>query len=534
MHGTNGTAGLEKHISSLGIGSPSAIRHNLSPAALYEMAIKRGEVQLSEDGPLIAMTGQHTGRSPNDKYVVRDSQTAKDINFGNVNQPYEPAAFDALKKRAVEWLKGRELFVQDLYAGADPAHRMPLRVITTNAWHALFVRNMFIRPTAEQLKSFEPKFTLLHAPDFLADPAVDQTKSGTFIMINFGQSMAMIGGTSYAGEMKKTIFSVMNYYLPQKGVFPMHASANIGQGGDVAIFFGLSGTGKTTLSADSSRTLIGDDEHGWSDNAVFNFEGGCYAKAIRLNPKQEPEIYGAARRFGTVLENVAFDPVTRKVDFDDEKNTENTRACYPVDFIPNASETGVGGLPRNVIMLTCDAYGVLPPVSKLSPEQAMYQFLSGYTAKVAGTEKGITEPQATFSACFGRPFLPLAPEAYAKMLGEKIAKHKVDCWLINTGWTGGGYGVGERIPINVSRAIVNAALSGDLAKGKFVRNEPFGLMIPVKVNGVSDDVLHPRKMWKDTAAYDETAKKLIEHFAENFKKFADKVAPEVIKGALGV
>jgi phosphoenolpyruvate carboxykinase (ATP) len=535
MHDISDTSPLDKHLRGLGIGSPSAVHHNLSPAALYELAIKRGEVHLSEDGALIAMTGQHTGRSPNDKYIVRDALTEKDVNFGNVNQPYEPAAFDALKKRATAWLKGRELFVQDLYAGAEPAHQLPVRVITTNAWHALFARNMFIRPTAVQMaKGYQPGFTMLHVPEFQADTATDKTKSGTFVMINLGQKLAMIGGTSYAGEVKKTIFSVMNYYLPQKGVFPMHASANIGQGGDVAIFFGLSGTGKTTLSADSSRTLIGDDEHGWSDDAVFNFEGGCYAKSIRLNPKQEPEIYAAARRFGTVLENVVFDPVTRKVDFDDEKNTENTRACYPVNYIPNASETGIGGLPRNVIMLTCDAYGVLPPVSRLSPEQAMYQFLSGYTAKVAGTEKGITEPQATFSACFGRPFLPLPPEAYAKMLGAKIAKHGVDCWLINTGWTGGGYGVGERIPINVSRAIVNAALSGEMAKGNFVRNEPFGLMIPVKVKGVTDDILHPRRMWKDTAAYDDTAQKLIAHFAENFKKFTGKVPPEVIKGALGV
>ena len=534
MHGIHGTTSLKEHLDKLGIGSPSALHVNLSPAALYEEAIRRGEVKLSEDGAAIAMTGQHTGRSPNDKYVVRDSLTEKTVDFGKINQPYELAAFDALKKRTIEYMKGRELFVMDLYAGAEPAHRMSVRIITTNAWHALFARNMFVRPTAEQLKSYKPAFTLLHAPEFQADKKIDKTQSGTFVMINFSQNLAMIGGTSYAGEVKKTIFSVMNYNLPQKGVFPMHASANIGQGGDVAIFFGLSGTGKTTLSADSSRTLIGDDEHGWSDDAVFNFEGGCYAKVIHLSSKQEPEIYAAARRFGTVLENVEYDPDTRAVDFYGEKHTENTRACYPIHFIPNASETGVGGLPHNVIMLTCDAYGVLPPVSKLSPEQAMYQFLSGYTAKVAGTEKGITEPQATFSACFGRPFLPRSPEVYAKMLGEKIAKHGVDCWLVNTGWTGGGYGVGERMPINVSRAIVNAALSGEMAKGKFVRNEPFGLMIPVFVRGVSDDILHPRKMWKDTAAYDKTAQKLIAHFAENFKKFAAKVPAEVIHGALGV
>lgn len=534
MHGTIKDSNMEKHLRQLGLGSVGNVYANLGAAALCEMAIRRNEVQMSEDGAIIASTGTHTGRSPNDKYVVKDPSTAKKVNFGKINQPYEPALFDALKGRLAEWLKGRDIFVQDLYAGAEPEHRLPIRIVTTNAWHALFARNMFIRPTAEQLaKGHTPQFTMLHAPQFQADPAVDKTRSGTFVMINFDQNMAMIGGTSYAGEVKKTIFSVMNYLLPAKGVFPMHASANIGKDGDVAIFFGLSGTGKTTLSADSSRTLIGDDEHGWSDDAVFNFEGGCYAKVIKLSPKAEPEIYAASRRFGTVLENVVFDPDTRKVDFDDGAKTENTRSCYPVYFIPNASETGVGGLPKNVIMLTCDAYGVLPPLSKLSPEQAMYQFLSGYTAKVAGTEKGVTEPQATFSACFGSPFLPLPAEVYADMLGKKVARHNVNCWLVNTGWSGGGYGVGERVSIKVSRALVNAVLSGKMAKAKFVRNKPFGLLVPESVKGIEDDVLHPRKMWKDKAAYDATAEKLIGLFTENFKKFEDKVAPEVLKGALG-
>jgi len=534
MHGAADQQNMEKQLQQIGICGAGKIYANLSPACLYELALKRGEGVLSEDGALMVMTGQHTGRSPNDKYIVRDPSTEKEINFGKVNQPYEPAAFDALRKRAQEWLKGRDVFVMDLYAGADPRHRLPVRIVTTNAWHALFARNMFVRPAAGQLESHKPEFFLLHVPEFHADPAVDKTVSGTFVMVNFAARMAMIGGTSYAGEIKKTIFTVMNHLLPEQGVFPMHASANIGSGGDVAVFFGLSGTGKTTLSADGSRTLIGDDEHGWSGDAVFNFEGGCYAKAIRLNPGQEPEIYAAARRFGTVLENVVYDSETRKVDFDDGRHTENTRACYPIHFIPNSSETGVGGPPKNIIMLTCDAYGVLPPVCRLSREQAMYQFLSGYTAKVAGTEKGVKEPQATFSACFGAPFLPRPAEAYAAMLGKKLEQSGAACWLVNTGWTGGGYGVGERIPINVSRAIVNAILSGELDEGRFVRNEPFGLMVPEHVRGVADDLLHPRKMWKDTSAYDSTAQKLISLFAGNFKKFESGVSSEVKKGALGV
>ncbi|HEU0118187.1 MAG TPA: phosphoenolpyruvate carboxykinase (ATP), partial [Alphaproteobacteria bacterium] len=430
---------MENDLRQLGLTALAAIHANFSAPQLYEAALERKEVELSADGALVAKTGVHTGRSANDKYVVRDSHNANDIDWGKVNQPYEQANFDGLKKRIQEYLKGKEVFVQDLYVGADETYRMPIRVITTHAWHNLFARNMFVRPTAEQLaQGHEPAFTVLHVPEFHCDPSIDQTRSSTFVMLNLTQKLAMIGGTSYAGEIKKTIFSVMNYILPPKGVLPMHASANIGEKGDVAIFFGLSGTGKTTLSADASRTLIGDDEHGWTDHAVFNFEGGCYAKAIRLNAKQEPEIYAASRRFGTVLENVVMDPITREVDFDDASLAENSRSSYPVDFIPNASETGIGGLPQNVIMLTCDAYGVLPPISKLTTEQAMYHFLSGYTARVAGTEKGVTEPTATFSACFGAPFMPRTPDVYAKLLGQKIAFHKVNCWLINTGWSGGG------------------------------------------------------------------------------------------------
>lgn len=525
---------MKNHLQNLGISGLAAAHHNCSVARLYEEALRRGEVRLSSDGAIVAITGQHTGRSPNDKYVVRDSSNENDIDWGKVNQPYEGAKFTALQRRVAEWLKGREVYVQDLYAGADSEYRLPIRVITTNAWHALFARNMFIRPTDAQLANgHKPAFTILHVPEFHANTDLDATRSGTFVMLNFGQNLAMIGGTSYAGEVKKTVFTVMNYLLPARGVLPMHASANVGNDGDVAIFFGLSGTGKTTLSADGSRTLIGDDEHGWSENAVFNFEGGCYAKAIRLNPRQEPEIYSASRRFGTVLENVVIDPDTHAVDFDDERLTENTRACYPIDFIPNASSTGVGGLPRNVIMLTCDAYGVLPPISKLTAEQAMYHFLSGYTARVAGTEKGVTEPQATFSACFGAPFMPRPPEVYAKMLGEKITAQRVNCWLVNTGWSGGGAGTGQRMPINVTRTLLRGVLSGALARVEFVSDGIFGLMVPKAVDDVPASLLHPREVWQDKSAYDATARKLIGLFADNFKKFEAKVDADVLKAEIG-
>ncbi|MGE3622511.1 MAG: phosphoenolpyruvate carboxykinase [Bdellovibrionales bacterium] len=525
---------MEKNLQALGLSGLAQVHVNYTAAQLYEHALRRNEVKLSEDGAIISHTGKHTGRSPNDKYIVQDAMVEGDIDWGKVNQPIDGGKFDALKSRVAEWYKDREAFVQDLFVGAEPAYRLHVRVVTTNAWHALFARNMFIRPTAEQLKELkEPAFTVLHAPEFQAEPARDGTRSSTFIMLNFAQKLAMIGGTSYAGEVKKSMFTVMNYVLPAKGVLPMHASANIGPDGDVAIFFGLSGTGKTTLSADASRTLIGDDEHGWSDHAVFNFEGGCYAKVIRLNPKQEPEIYAAARRFGTVLENVVYDEDTHSVDFDSAELTENTRACYPIEFIPNASASGTGGIPQNIIMLTCDAYGVLPPISKLTTEQAMYHFLSGYTARVAGTEKGVTEPQATFSACFGAPFMPRPAEVYANLLGDKIAFHKVNCWLVNTGWSGGGYGVGERMPINVTRTLLRAALNGTLAKGKFIEDGTFGLQIPASCEGVLSEVLRPRDMWQDKAAYDEVAQKLVGQFAENFKKFESKVGPEVVKAGIG-
>ena len=518
---------LTTFLADLKFPTPAALHHNLAPAALYELALKRGEARLTADGALLAYTGQHTGRSPNDKFVVRDAATETSVDWGKVNKPTTSAVFDGLLSKMQSWAVGRELFVQDLMVGADPATRMPVRVITQFAWHSLFARNMFIRPAAAELAAFVPGFTIIDFPDCKADPAQDGTNSETFVLLDFNRRLALIGGTAYAGEIKKSAFSVMNYHLPAQGVMPMHASANVGPDGDVAVFFGLSGTGKTTLSADGTRTLIGDDEHGWSDKAVFNFEGGCYAKAIRLSAKQEPEIYAAARRFGTVLENVALDPTTHAVDFDSAQFAENTRACYPLDFIGNASATGSAGLPRHIIMLTCDAFGVLPPLSKLSADQAMMHFLSGYTARVAGTERGVTEPQATFSACFGAPFMPRAPGVYAKLLGEKIAQHNVQCWLVNTGWTGGGAGVGQRMPINVTRTLIRAIFSGALAKTTFVDDGVFGLQIPAQVTDVPAKLLRPQDNWSDKAAYQAAARKVAELFGENFQKFEGQVSPAV-------
>jgi len=525
-------ADLTTALQQLGFGQLGGLHHNLRFPALYEEALSRKEAQLTADGALLAYTGSHTGRSPNDKFVVRDVLTENTVEWGKVNQPATSAVFDALLKRMQAWANERDLFVQDLLVGADQATRMSVRVITQYAWHSLFARNMFIRPTDEQLVGFDPTFTVIDFPDFKADPDRDQTRSETFIMIDFSRRIALLGGTAYAGEIKKAVFTAMNYMLPRVGVMPMHASANIGADGDVAVFFGLSGTGKTTLSADGSRMLIGDDEHGWSDTSVFNFEGGCYAKAIRLNPRQEPEIYAAARRFGTVLENVACDPLTRAVDFDSAKHAENTRACYPIEFIKNTAPNGMGGLPKNIIMLTCDAFGVLPPLSQLTPEQAVYHFLSGYTARVAGTERGVTEPQATFSACFGAPFMPRAPGVYAKLLGEKIAQHEVKCWLVNTGWTGGAAGVGERMPINVTRTLIRAIFSGSLAQASFVDDGVFGLQVPVSVPDVPFELLNPQRAWQDQKAYQATAQKLATLFAENFRKFEDQVTAEVRAAAM--
>ena len=509
--------------------TPRKIHPNLTAVALIEEAIRRGEGTLSDRGAFTAVTTPHTGRSPKDKFVVEEP-SSKDQIWWEKNGRMDAAAFDRLHEDVKAHLSAQEVFVQDLFGGADPAYRLPVRFVTPNAWHALFVRNMFVRPEASDLAGFQPQFTVLHAPEFQADPAKHGSKSSTVIALHFGKRLIVIGGTRYAGEMKKSIFTVLNYLLPQQGVLPMHCSANVGPQGDTAVFFGLSGTGKTTLSADASRSLIGDDEHGWSDKGVFNFEGGCYAKVIKLRPETEPEIYQATQTFGTVLENVVLDPATKAVDYDSTEITENTRACYPIHVIPNHLPSGQGGIPKNIVFLTADAYGVMPPIARLTPEQAMYQFLSGYTAKVAGTERGVTEPTATFSSCFGAPFLPLHPGVYARMLGEKIEKHRVNVWMVNTGWTGGPYGTGHRMKLAYTRAMVNAALAGKLDGAKFTAEPVFGFQIPTEVPGVPSEVLNPRGTWADAAAYDAQAKKLAEMFRENFKAFEGGV-PEAVKAA---
>ena len=500
---------------------------NLGLPRLCEEALRRGEAQLSRDGALVAATGARTGRSPQDRFIVEEPTTAADICWGEVNRPVHREVFDSLLARVAAYFRGREAFVQDLFAGADPSFRLPVRIVTEEAWHSLFARNMFIRPSAEELRSFAPRFTVIHAPRFLADPARDGTRSEAFVMLDFARRLVLIGGTSYAGEIKKSIFSVMNFLLPAEGVLPMHCSANIGPRGDTTVFFGLSGTGKTTLSADSTRTLIGDDEHGWSDRSVFNFEGGCYAKVIRLDPAAEPEIYAATRRFGTILENVVLDEATRDLDLDDDRLTENTRASYPIDFIPNASATGIGGLPASVIMLAADAFGVLPPLSRLTPEQAMYHFLSGYTARVAGTEAGVREPQATFSTCFGAPFMPRHPTVYASMLRDRIAGRGVGCWLVNTGWSGGAYGTGQRISIAHTRALLRAALNGGLARAPMRPDPAFGLLVPEACPDVPSEVLQPRNAWRDKRAYDTTAHEVARRFEANFAQFAGAVDERV-------
>ncbi len=506
---------------------PKKVWANHRYVELYEHALRREEGQLTTRGAFVAITAPHTGRSPNDKFVVEEPGSAGRI-WWEKNKRLSEAQFDALLTDVVAHLDGLdEVFVQDLYGGADANYRLPVRFVTPNAWHALFVRNMFIRPGVPDLADFEPGFTVYHAPEFQALPARHGTRTGTFIVVNFAKRAILIGGTRYAGEIKKSIFTVLNYLLPMQGVLSMHCSANVGAAGDTAIFFGLSGTGKTTLSADSHRKLIGDDEHGWSDEGVFNFEGGCYAKAIRLSPEGEPEIYAATQSFGTVLENCVLDPHTRLIDFDSDRITENTRASYPIDFIPNHEPSGFAGHPKNIVFLTADAFGVLPPLARLTPEQAMYHFLSGYTAKVAGTERGVTEPTVTFSACFGAPFLPLHPGVYAKMLGEKIARHGVRVWLVNTGWTGGAYGTGHRMKLGYTRAMVTAALSGQLDHVHYVTDPVFGLEVPSKVPGVPSDLLAPRSTWADPAAYDAQAAKLAEMFRKNFAAFASEVPAAV-------
>jgi len=521
----------------LGLKNLGYVHWNLSSPALYEFAVRRFEGQVAHLGPLVVNMGQHTGRAAKDKYVVDEPTTTNDVWWGKVNVKYPEKRFDALLKRMTAYLRGKMIFVQDCYAGSDPNYRQAVRVISENAWHSLFVRNMFVKdPGRSNLKDFVPDFTVLQCPSFNADSEEDQTRSGTFVALNIKRKLILIGGTAYAGEIKKSIFSALNYLLPGQDVLSMHCSANVSKTDpdDVAIFFGLSGTGKTTLSADPKRSLIGDDEHGWSDNGVFNFEGGCYAKVINLSPEAEPEIYACTRKFGTILENVAMDPVTRVLDLNDDSFTENTRASYPLSHLPNYVDSGMAVHPRNVIMLTADAFGTLPPIAQLTSDQAMYHFISGYTAKVAGTEKGVTEPTATFSACFGAPFMVRHPYVYAHLLEKRIKQHNSKCWLVNTGWTGGPYGVGKRMPIQYTRALLDAALSGELDNVQTSIDPIFGFHVPVSVPGVPQEILNPRQTWQDQDAYDIQAKKLARLFHDNFEQFRD-MAPEnvVLAGPKG-
>ena len=521
-------AGPARGLDQQGVHTSGPVHWNLSTPLLYEHALARREGELAADGPLVCRTGAHTGRSPNDKFVVKEPSSETHVAWGKVNRPIDAPLFETLKRDMLAHLSTRELYVQDLHAGADPTYRLPVRFIQELAWQNLFVRNLFIVPPAADLASFSPQYTVITAPSFRADPARHGTRSDVAIVVNFGTREVLIAGTSYAGENKKSIFTVLNYLLPLKGVLSMHCSANVGKAGDTALFFGLSGTGKTTLSSDPDRQLIGDDEHGWSDQGIFNFEGGCYAKMIRLSAEAEPQIYETTRRFGTVLENVVIHPDTRALDLDDASLTENTRGAYPIDFIDNAVPSGAGGHPANIVMLTADAFGVLPPIARLSAEGAMYHFLSGYTAKVAGTEKGVKDPSATFSTCFGAPFLPLNPNVYARGLGERIARHKSRVWLVNTGWTGGPFGVGSRMKIAYTRAMITAALSGALDNVSYQRHPVFNLDMPTSCPGVDAEVLDPRSTWQDKAAYDAQAAKLAAMFVENFKTFTADVDPAVV------
>jgi phosphoenolpyruvate carboxykinase (ATP) len=510
-----------------GIQHAGQIRWNLPAAVLYEEAVRRHEGLIADSGPLVCRTGQHTGRSPNDKFFVHEPSSASRIWWGP-NQPIDEAKFEALHAHVLQYVEGKDLFVQDCYGGADPEYRLPIRVITEFAWHSLFARNLFIdERDPARLAAHQPEFVVIDVPGCRAIPAEHGTRTETFIVVNLAKKLVLIGGTQYAGEIKKSIFTVLNYLLPLRNVLSMHCSANIGPEGDVALFFGLSGTGKTTLSSSPDRMLIGDDEHGWSDRGVFNFEGGCYAKTIRLSAEAEPEIYSTTRRFGTVLENVAIDPATRLLDLDADTLTENTRAAYPLEFIANAVADGQGGQPSNVVLLTADAFGVLPPISRLSPEAARYHFISGYTAKVAGTERGVTEPKATFSTCFGAPFLPLPPTVYSKMLGERIVRHNASVWLVNTGWTGGPYGTGRRMKIAYTRAMVRAALSGKLDGVHYELDPIFNVQVPSSCPEVPSEVLRPRNTWPKPEEYDVQARKLAQMFVDNFKKFEQDVPADV-------
>jgi len=530
----NGHVNPSQRLEDQGFSGIAKVHYNLLEPDLVSEALRRNEATLGQGGALLVETGQHTGRSPKDKFVVRTPSVEGKIWWEN-NPPMDPEAFDRLLADMAAHMKGGEYFVQDLYAGADPAYRLDVRVVTELAWHGLFIRHMLRRPDSAELDTFIPGFTIVNCPTFTADPARHGCRSGTVIALNFDRKLILIGGSAYAGENKKTVFTLLNYLLPEQGVMPMHCSANHAPDDldDTAVFFGLSGTGKTTLSADPARVLIGDDEHGWSDHGTFNFEGGCYAKTVSLSPEAEPEIYATTSRFATVIENMVYDPRTKELDYEDESLTANMRCAYPLDYISNASATGLGGHPRNIIMLTCDAFGVLPPIARLTPAQAMYHFLSGFTSKVAGTEVGVTEPQPTFSTCFGAPFMPRRPEVYGKMLQEKIAQHGATCWLVNTGWTGGAYGVGARMPIKATRALLTAALDGSLAGVEFRKDANFGFEVPVAVPGVAEVLLDPRRTWADAKAYDSQASKLVGMFAENFEQYLPFIDEDVKAAAIG-
>ena len=521
-------------LDALGVAAGATIHWNLLPAQLVEHALRRGEGRLAKDGPLVVETGKHTGRSAKDKFIVRDAETEDNVWWGSTNVGMTPEHFAALKADFLAALGTKDtLFVQDLYGGSQPEHRVTVRVVNELAWHSQFIRTLLVRPEAHELRDFVAEYTIIDLPSFRADPAKHGCRSETVIAVNLTEKLILIGGTAYAGEMKKSVFGLLNYLLPPQGIMPMHCSANIGPNGDTAVFFGLSGTGKTTLSADASRTLIGDDEHGWSDTAVFNFEGGCYAKMINLSAEAEPEIFATTKRFGTVLENVVMDDATRELDFNDNSLAENSRGSYPLDFIPNTSEQNLGPVPKNIIFLTADAYGVLPPIAKLTPDQAMYHFLSGYTARGAGTEIGVTEPSATFSTCFGAPFMPRHPSVYGNLLKERIAKGGVDCWLVNTGWSGGKAtmpGI-KRMPIRVTRALLNAALDGSLKDAEFRQDPNFGFMVPVAVGDIDPNMLDPRAAWADKGEYDATAARLVDEFVANFAQFADHVDEGVRQAA---
>jgi phosphoenolpyruvate carboxykinase (ATP) len=515
-------------IEKSGLFNIKKVHWNHSSAQLYEHAITRGEAKMVHLGPLVTETVPYTGRSPMDRFIVKEQSTQDLIAWGDVNVPFDEIRFEELRRRQIAYLQNKEVFVEDCMCGHSEKYSLPIRVITEKAWHCLFAHNMFVRYGAkDEIERHVPEFTVIHTPGMKSIPEYDGTNSEAFVVINLAKKLVLICGTSYAGEIKKSIFSVMNFLLPQKDVLPMHCSANIGPKGNTALFFGLSGTGKTTLSADPERRLIGDDEHGWSEEGIFNFEGGCYAKVINLSQEAEPDIYETTRRFGTILENVVFNEKTRHINLFDGSLTENTRASYPISHIPNALRSGTGSHPKNIIFLTADAFGVMPPISKLTPEQAMYHFLSGYTAKVAGTERGITEPRTTFSACFGEPFLPLPPSTYAELLVKKMKKYKAQCWLVNTGWTGGPYGEGHRMKIQYTRAMLNAAIDGNLEKVDFVTEPFFGLSIPKSCPGVPAELLNPKDTWDNPVAYDEKAEHLAEQFNTNFEKYKDSVPKKV-------